>query len=178
MSKRHLIPALAALAGILLIAAALGACGEDQDAPWTPNPDRTMQFLVPAPTASRFPVPTATTGPTATPAPTPTLVSYPEEIAFAVTTRTTWRHAFSNFSGIQQECIEEGLGQPQLDSFLRKTIMSSHIDDYSNLTMPFFSCLDPRWAKCSASTTFAGSVNYSCRFTPCFRLRCRATPVR
>ena len=21
---------------------------------------------------------------------------------------------------------------------------------------------------CSASTTFAGSVNYSCRFTPCF----------
>ena len=31
---------------------------------------------------------------------------------------------------------------------------------------------------CSASTTFAGSVNYSCRFTPCFRLRCWATPVR
>ena len=148
MSKRHLTPAaLAALAGILLIAAALGACGEDPDAPWTPNPDRTMQFLVPAPTASRFPVPTATTGPTATPAPTPTLVAYPEEIAFAVTTRTTWRHAFSNFSGIQQECIEEGLGQPQLDSFLRKTIMSSHIDDYSSLTVSFFSCLDPRWAK-------------------------------
>ena len=23
-------------------------------------------------------------------------------------------------------------------------------------------------ATCSASTTFAGSVNYSCRFTPCF----------
>ena len=33
-------------------------------------------------------------------------------------------------------------------------------------------------AGCSASTTFAGSVNYSCRFTPCFRLRCWATPVR
>ena len=24
------------------------------------------------------------------------------------------------------------------------------------------------WTACSASTTFAGSVNYSCRFTPCF----------
>ena len=32
--------------------------------------------------------------------------------------------------------------------------------------------------RCSASTTFAGSVNYSCRFTPCFWLRCWATPVR
>ena len=34
------------------------------------------------------------------------------------------------------------------------------------------------YGQCSASTTFAGSVNYSCRFTPCFRLRCWATPVR
>ena len=103
--------------------------------------------LLPAPTASQFPVPTSTKEPTATPAPTPTLVSYPEEIAFAVTTRTTWRHAFSNFSGIQQDCIEEALGQPQLNTFLGKTIMSSHIYDYSNLTVPLFSCLDPRWAK-------------------------------
>ena len=31
---------------------------------------------------------------------------------------------------------------------------------------------------CLTSTTFAGSVYYSCRFTSCFQPRCWATPVR
>ena len=59
-----------------------------------------------------------------------------------MTTATTWSDAFSTFTGPQQDCIRDGLGQRELNTFLRKTIMSSEIDDYSNLTVPLFFCLD------------------------------------
>ncbi len=128
MSRICLSPALAALAGLLLMVAALSACGEDPSAPQAPDPDRTVEFLVPAPTATRVPAPTATPAPTAIAVPTP------EEFALTATTATTWGDAFSTFTGPQQDCIRDALGQNQLNSFLRKTIMTSEIDDYSNLT--------------------------------------------
>ena len=63
-----------------------------------------------------------------------------------MTTATTWDDAFSTFTGPQQNCIRGALGQPELNSFLRKTIMTSEMDDYSNVTVPLFSCLDPKRA--------------------------------
>ena len=63
-----------------------------------------------------------------------------------MTTATTWGEVFANFTSTQQDCIRDALGQSELDSFLRKTIMTSEIDDYSNLTAPLFSCLDPERA--------------------------------
>lgn len=148
MTRSRLSPALAALAGIFLMAAALNACGADPADPRTPDPDQTTQFLVPAPTETRIPVPTvtATPAPTASPVPTATPVPAPEEFDFTVTTATTWRDAFSTFTGPQQDCIRDALGRSQLNSFLRKTIMTSEIDDYSNLTVPLFTCLDPERA--------------------------------
>ena len=134
MTGSRLSPVLAALAGILLMVAALNACGDEPAALQTPDPDQTIQS--PAPTATPVPTPT----PTATPVPAP------EEFAFAVTTATTWGDAFSTFTGPQQDCIRDALGQRQLNSFLRKTVMSNDINDYSNLTVPLFSCLDPERA--------------------------------
>ena len=144
MSKSRLILVLAGLAGILLIAVPLSACSEEVATPQTPDPDRTIQLLVPAPTATGVPVPTATPtpAPTATPAPMASLAPPEEEFATTVTTSTTWGDAFSTFTHPQQDCIRNALGQPELNSFLRKTIMTSEIDDYSNLTVPLFSCLD------------------------------------
>ena len=141
MSQSHLSPALAVLAGILLMAAiALSACGEESAITPAPDPVRTIQFLVPAPTATRVSVPTATQAPTATPAPAP------GESALTVTTATTWGDAFSTFTRSQQDCVRDALGQPVLNSFLRKTIMTSRLDDYSNVTVPLFFCLDPERA--------------------------------
>ena len=150
MTKSRLRPVLAVLAGILLMAVAvsLSGCGEEPDPTWTPDPERTIQFLSPAPTATNVPVPTATPAPapTATSAPMATPAPAPGDFALTVTTATTWGDAFSTFTGPQQDCIRDALGQPGLNSFLRKTIMTSEIDDYSNLPVPLFSCLDPERA--------------------------------
>ena len=86
MTISRLFPMLTFLAGIFLIAA-LSACGEDPAVPQTPDPDLTIQFTSPVPTATRVtaatatpaPAPTATPVPTATPAPTPWEVAFAED---------------------------------------------------------------------------------------------------
>ena len=156
MSKSRPSPAVAVLSGILLMVILI-ACQEDPATPrvptTTPTPTATqtlapMPTLTPAPTAKRAPAPTATAtpDPATTPTRTATLVVAPEEFTFAVTTAITWGEVFANFTSTQQDCIRDALGQSELDSFLRKTIMTSEIDDYSNLTAPLFSCLDPERA--------------------------------
>ena len=148
MNKSRLSPALAVLSGILLTVILI-ACQEDPATPRVPSTPPTLTVAptpTPAPTATRVPAPTATQTPIATSAPTATSVPTPEEPAFTATTATTWDDAFATFTGHQQDCIRDALGQRQLDSLLRKTIMTSQIDDYSNLTVPLFSCLDPERA--------------------------------
>ena len=75
-------------------------------------------------------------------------------------------HASSDeVDSVTNIALEEGVpGQ------VRAALSQKSIDD-----MPWIVYI---FTPCSASTTFAGSVNYSCRFTPCFWLRCWATPVR
>ena len=152
MNKSRLSPAVAVLSGILLTVILIACQGEPATPrvpTTTPTPTAAQKLapmpkLTPASTATRAPAPTATAtpDPTATPTRTATLVPAPEKFAFTVTTATIWGEAFANFTSPQQDCVRDALGQSELNSFLRKTIMTSEIDDYSNLTVPLFSCLD------------------------------------
>ena len=49
-----------------------------------------------------------------------TPVPAPEELAFTAT--TTWGDACYTFTSSQQDCIMDALGQPQMNSLLRKTM--------------------------------------------------------
>ena len=159
MTRSRLSPTLTFLAEIFLIAV-LSACGEEPTAPQAPDPDRTIQFLVPAPTATRVPMPTATTtpaptttrvpAPTATPTTTPvspgTAVPVPKEFAFAVTAAATWGDAFSTFTTSEKDCVRDTLEPGRLDAFAGKPIHSSYTNTQTAGVALIFSCLNPQLA--------------------------------